>query len=69
MDYPPYDLDRLQKVARLRLIEDGVRPTSLAIYHMVARMRTEEVRYAREFGGGSYVLENTALDIPGGCTE
>lgn len=40
----PYDLDKLQRLARDRCIARGILPTCLAIYHLVPVIRQEEIR-------------------------
>ena len=44
---PMYDLDRLKAIAKARLMALGEDPNdSLKVYHLVARLRGEELRRA-----------------------
>lgn len=42
-----YDIDALQRKARARLVMRGIEPTCLAIYHMTATIRKEELQAER----------------------
>lgn len=71
VDIPVYDLDRLKAVARVRLIEDHVAPTALNIYHLVLKLRTEELRDAARMRGVRLLgdADVPIADIEGGCVE
>lgn len=64
MDYPPYDLERLERVARQRLVADRRAPTAINIAMMVERLRDELAYLA---GYNEHV--DYAIPIPGGCVE
>ena len=65
-DFPTYDLDRLRKVARIRLIEDGREPTDLNIYKLIAVIRAEEIGAAAR---GRRLFTETPVAVAGGMTE
>lgn len=65
-DFPAYDLDRLRKVARVRLIEDGRETTDLNIYKLIATIRAEEIRAAAH---GRRLFTEIPVIVAGGMTE
>ena len=44
--FPPYNLDRLVRLARQQLRAAGKPADALAVYHEVAKLRREELRAA-----------------------
>ncbi len=65
-DFPVYDLDRLRKVAKVRLIGDGREPTDLNIYKVIAAIRADEIRMAAR---GRKLFTETPADVAGGMIE
>lgn len=65
-DFPAYDIDRLRKVARIRLLEDGREPTDLNIYKLIAQLRADEIRMAAK---GRRLLTEAPVEVAGGMVE
>ena len=65
----PYDLDALTKRARARLIARGIEPTSLAVYHMVGTLRSEDLKYRRTVADARVQVYPETVDVAGGCVE
>ena len=61
--FPQYNLDTLQARARARLVAMGENPRDrLRVYHLVAKLRAEELRASRSQGNpqGPQAPEGTA---------